>query len=53
MYIELTRIRISYGQITYIHGKVHVTVVWMILIFEIIKLSHIKNVMLWSYYMLS
>jgi hypothetical protein len=35
MYIELTRMRISYGKITYVYGKAHVIIVLVILILEI------------------
>jgi hypothetical protein len=44
MYIELTRMRISYVEITDIYGKAHVTVVQMILGLEITKSSYIENI---------
>jgi len=53
MYTELTRMRIQYGEITYIYGKAHVTVMKVIFRFNITKLSYIDNVMLRSSYMLS
>ena len=46
MYIEQTCMRILYGEITYVHGKVHVTVVQVILRLEVTKLSYIENVIL-------
>jgi len=46
MYTELTSMRIPYGEITYVYGKTHVTVVYVILRLEITKLSYIENVML-------
>jgi hypothetical protein len=51
MLTELTRVRISYEEITYIYGKIHVIVVQMILKPEIIKLSY--SVMFSSCYTLS
>jgi hypothetical protein len=49
IYTELTHMRISYAKITYVYGKAHVTVVWVILRLEITKLSYIWNVILWSW----
>jgi hypothetical protein len=46
MYTKLTRMRISYGEITYVYGKAHVTVVSVIFKLEIINSYYIKNVML-------
>jgi hypothetical protein len=46
MYIELTRMKILYRDITYVYRKAHVTIVQVILRLEIIKLSYIENVML-------
>jgi len=46
MHIKLTRMRISYGAITYVYGKAHMTIVYVILRIEITKLSYIENFML-------
>ena len=46
LYTELTHKIIQYGEITYVYGKTHVTVVYVILRLEITKLSYIENVML-------
>jgi hypothetical protein len=45
MYIELTRMRILYGDITCIYGKAHMTVMYVILKLNINKLSYIESVM--------
>lgn len=42
----LTRMRISYENITYVYENAQVTVVYMILRLEIIKSSYIKNIIL-------
>jgi hypothetical protein len=46
MNTKLTRMRISYGEITYIYGKAHIMVVQVIIKLEINKLSYIENVIL-------
>jgi len=48
MYIEITRMKISYGEVNYVYEKAYVIIIQVILIFTITKLSYIKNVMLWS-----
>ena len=45
MYTELTRMRISYKEITCAYGKTHVTVMYVIFRLEIIKLSYIKKIL--------
>jgi hypothetical protein len=39
IYTELTCTRISYGEITCVYENVHMTVIWVIFILEITKLS--------------
>jgi hypothetical protein len=45
IHTELTCIRISYGEITCVYGKVHMTVMWVIFILEITKLSYVKKIL--------
>jgi len=43
---ELTRMKITYKEITNVYKKVNVTVVKMVIWFDITKLSYIVNVIL-------